>query len=103
MLVAVEGEEVVGMIGWAVEGDVAEIEALNDRPDRWGTPAVGSLLEATRAMVDDGTSLRLWTLRDNGRARALYESHWFGLLRDVRTITYLGDVVSQVRYESLGR
>jgi ribosomal protein S18 acetylase RimI-like enzyme len=95
--------------GWAAAGPPrdedrtapghGEIYACYVRPDWWGR-GVGRLLMdyALRQLADDGrTSITLWVLEDNYRARRFYES--CGMKPDgERKLLDFGQPVPEIRY-----
>lgn len=83
---------------------VGEIRALYADPTAWGSGAGAALLiDAVDRLHEIGfRELRLWTLRENGRARSFYER--FGWKPDgtTQTIEQAGGAYVEVRYRLVG-
>lgn len=80
--------------GW---GEILSCYVL---PEHWGKGVGGALLrEAVRLLRADGfTSLYLWVLRDNARARTFYEKHGFSATGEEAPVEIDGVAYSELRY-----
>lgn len=107
-LVAVDDAEVVG---WAALGPyratgtepdagAGELYALYVQPRLIGTGIGRALIDAVHARAADRnfTSVRLWVLADNARARRFYEMAGYTTDGAVRTDEYGGVSLRDVRY-----
>jgi GNAT superfamily N-acetyltransferase len=83
---AFEGDRAVGVI--AVNGCV--LQTLYVVPDRWGRGVGGALHDlALDRLRDAGVEeARLWTLRENGRARSFYERRGWSLTGRARPVPF---------------
>ena len=99
------------IVGWAAAGPArdedktgpehGEIYACYVRPDWWGRGVGGLLMtHAIGQLADEGrTSVTLWVLEDNERARRFYES--CGLRPDgARKLLDFGQLVPEIRYRA---
>ena len=90
--------------GWAaLRSDstaTVELDSFYIRPTHWGTGVADALLQrVTQIATGNGfTTIELWTLADNARARRVYERNGYSLNAETRTLSYLGEEVQQVRY-----
>jgi len=84
----------------SVDGGLGELYALNVDPPFWGRGVGRSLLvTATDALRDLGhADAILWVVRDNERARALYESEGWTHDGGLVTEETFGVTVTEVRY-----
>src|SRR5437588_8141317 len=75
ILVAEDGDSIVGIATCRRDGATCELRALYVVPDAWGTGVARRLTEAALdAMRDRGAvEARLWVVEANGRARRFYE------------------------------
>lgn len=97
--VAVLDEQVIGYAGVGPERDVSappntgELYALFVHPDHWGTGAGRALTDAACADLREAgcTTVRLWVLEANIRARRFYTRYGFAETPD-RTQSSLGDL-----------
>jgi GNAT superfamily N-acetyltransferase len=80
--------------------EVGELWAINLEPDAWGRGLGTALLRgAERELTARGqTSAVLWTVRGNVRARRFYEREGWALDGGVKTSTFGGTQVPEVRY-----
>jgi ribosomal protein S18 acetylase RimI-like enzyme len=103
--VAVDGAGKV--VGWACvgpyRGEVApgELYALYVRPSLIGSGIGRALMDTahTHARTHGFTSIRLWVLRDNTRARRFYERAGYTPDGTAQTEPYDGVPIPEVRYE----
>jgi GNAT superfamily N-acetyltransferase len=81
-----------------------ELWMINVRPDAWSCGVGTALLtSAVDRLVERGsTSLVLWVLRDNERARRFYEANGWVADGVTKTDEIGGDVVDEVRYRYRG-
>ena len=81
------------------ERRVAELYALYVRPAWWSTGTGRTLMDRVlaRSAAAGYSSLTLWVLRDNRRARRFYERAWFAPDGATNVLTGLGDVL-ELRY-----
>lgn len=81
LLIAKDGERVVGFVGLGDRGDeapgVGEIFALYVLPDYYGTGVARKLMEAALARLRRYGEICLWVLKANGRAIRFYEKCGF--------------------------
>ncbi len=81
ILVAKDGDRVVGFVGYGKSGDdlpdTGEIFALYVLSEYHGTGLGQRLLEAGLEQLSDYHRICLWALRDNARAIRFYEKHGF--------------------------
>ena len=80
ILVAKDGERVVGFAGYGTRDDAAEfgeVFALYVLPDYWGTGVAQALMDVTLYALNAYNTIRLWVLRDNPRAIRFYEKCGF--------------------------
>ncbi|TCC18069.1 GNAT family N-acetyltransferase [Kribbella speibonae] len=97
--VAVADEQVIGYAGVGPERDVSarpntgELYALFVHPDHWGNGAGRALTDAACADLREAgcTTVRLWVLEANIRARRFYTRYGFTETPD-RTHSSLGDL-----------
>jgi len=93
LLVATEGEQVVGFVGFdrsrdaGTKSTVGEIWALYVHPDHWRKGAGLALWDGAReGLKDEGcTQVTLWVLLRNERALAFYE-HAAGFKREMPSL-----------------
>ncbi len=120
MIVAIADGEDAGIVGYASfgpetdvlsapwphplstdgeDGRVAELYALYVRPAWWSTGTGRALMERVLARSAGAgySSITLWVLRDNRRARRFYERAGFAPDGATNVLTRLGDVV-ELRY-----
>ena len=105
VLVAEVDGVVVGFAAFGAERSdddtpTGELYAMNVDPASWGRGAGRALLRAaTAALSGLGYSdAVLWVVRENERARSLYESEGWGADGGVVTEEVLGATVTDVRY-----
>ncbi len=81
------------------ERRVAELYALYVHPAWWSTGTGRALMDRVlaRSAADGYSSITLWALRDNRRARRFYERAGFAPDGATNVLTRLGDVL-EVRY-----
>jgi ribosomal protein S18 acetylase RimI-like enzyme len=81
------------------EGRVAELYALYVHPAWWSTGTGRALMDRVlaRSAAAGYSSITLWVLRDNRRARRFYERAGFAPDGATNVLTRLGDVL-EVRY-----
>jgi len=81
------------------EGRVAELYALYVHPAWWSTGTGRALMDRVlaRSAAAGYSSITLWVLRDNQRARRFYERAGFAPDGATNVLTRLGDVL-EVRY-----
>ena len=81
------------------QGQVAELYALYVHPDWWSTGAGRALMDGVldAASAARYSSVRLWVLRDNSRARRFYERAGFAPDGASHTLQGLGGV-TEIRY-----
>lgn len=81
LLVAKDGERVVGFVGYGDRGeeapDVGEIFALYVLSEYYGTGAAQRLMEAALTRLRGYPEICLWVLKENGRAIHFYEKCGF--------------------------
>lgn len=81
LLVAKEGECVVGFVGYGSRGeeapDTGEIFALYVLPEYWGTGVSQALMEAGLERLKTYPKVALWVLKENARAIRFYEKCGF--------------------------
>ena len=81
ILVAKEGDRVVGFVGYGDRGpeapDVGEVFALYVLPAYHGTGVGQQLLDAALNRLSDYPRICLWVLRGNARAIRFYEKNGF--------------------------
>jgi ribosomal protein S18 acetylase RimI-like enzyme len=120
MIVAVPDGEDAGIVGYAAYGPetdvlsapwphplstdgeerrVAELYALYVHPAWWSTGTGRALMDRVlaRSAAAGYSSITLWVLRDNRRARRFYERAGFARDGPTNVLTGLGDVL-EVRY-----
>jgi GNAT superfamily N-acetyltransferase len=120
MIVAIADGEDAGIVGYASfgpetdvlstpwphplsadgdDGRVAELYALYVRPAWWSTGTGRALMERVLARSAGAgySSVTLWVLRDNRRARRFYERAGFTPDGATNVLTRLGDVI-ELRY-----
>ena len=120
MIVAVADREDAGIVGYASfgpqtdvlsapwphplstdgeDGRVAELYALYVRPASWSTGTGHALMDRVlaRSVAAGYSSITLWVLRDNRRARRFYERAGFAPDGASNVLTGLGDV-RELRY-----
>jgi len=85
ILIAEDGDSIVGIATCRRDGVTCELRALYVVPDSWGTGVARRLMEsALDAMRDRGAvDAVLWVVEANGRARRFYERE--GWTRDGQT------------------
>ncbi len=98
-----DGGTIIGlvMIGvWPGTDDVGRLSRLYVDPQHWGRGLGTRLHDAAVAALRPMRypTARLWTLRDNVHARALYE-HWGWKLTDEINVVYDEGGVVDVQYE----
>jgi GNAT superfamily N-acetyltransferase len=78
----------------------AELQVLNVDPDAWGGGVGGALLSAAEAALaaDGFTAAVLWVLRDNPRARSVYERRGWTYDNAEQDLDFNGTAVREVRY-----
>ena len=81
------------------EGQVAELYALYVHPDWWSTGTGRALMDRCLAWVTAAgyTSITLWVLQDNARARRFYQRAGFGADGARHVLDDLGGV-TEIRY-----
>ncbi len=57
-------------------------------PEEWGTGVAGELHDAALAAMPDCPEVRLWTLRENHRARRFYERRGWRLNGETRVVPF---------------
>lgn len=81
LLVAKDGQRVVGFVGYGDRGDeapgIGEIFALYVLSEYYGTGVARALMEAGLAQLRDYPEVCLWVLKENGRAIRFYEKCGF--------------------------
>ena len=80
ILVAKDGERVVGFVGYGTRDDApdfGEVFALYVLPAYWGTGVAQALMDAALHELGAYQAIRLWVLRDNPRAIRFYEKCGF--------------------------
>jgi ribosomal protein S18 acetylase RimI-like enzyme len=81
ILIAKDGERVVGFVGYGDRGeeapDVGEIFALYVLSEYYGTGVGQKLMEAGLEQLKGYPAVCLWVLKDNGRAIRFYEKCGF--------------------------
>ena len=81
LLVAKEGEQVVGFVGYGGRGetepDTGEIFALYVLPEDWGTGVAQKLMEAALSELSAYPKIALWMVKGNARANRFYEKCGF--------------------------
>jgi GNAT superfamily N-acetyltransferase len=97
MLVAEDGDSIVGVATCRGDGESCELRALYVVPDAWGTGVAQRLMEsALDAMRKRGAvEAVLWVVEANGRARRFYEREGWTLDGEKRA-SQLGP--QEVRY-----
>jgi len=97
ILVAEEGDSIVGVATCRRDGESCELRALYVVPDSWGTGVAQRLLESVLdAMRDRGAGEAvLWVVEANGRARRFYEREGW-MLDGEKRVSPLGP--QEVRY-----
>ncbi len=105
--VAVDGEDVVGMVSISPSRDedlpgLGEVRALYVAPDRWRSGAGSALLAtAERLLADTGyTEALLWVLEDNARGRGFYEAAGWDPDGQTKTVAIGGRELVEVRYRN---
>ncbi|MBQ2062760.1 MAG: GNAT family N-acetyltransferase [Oscillospiraceae bacterium] len=81
LMVAKDGERVVGFVGYGDRGEeapgVGEVFALYVLSEYYGTGVGQRLMEAALKRLRDYPEVCLWVLKENGRARRFYEKCGF--------------------------
>ena len=76
ILVALDGERVVGFIGYGIgrdTPDTGEIFALYVLPEYWGKGVSQKLMDAGLSALNAYPNIALWVLKENARAIRFYE------------------------------
>lgn len=81
LLVAKEGERVIGFVGYGGRGeaepDTGEVFALYVLPEYWGTGVAQKLMEAALSELSAYPKIALWMVKGNARANRFYEKCGF--------------------------
>lgn len=81
ILVAKDGERVIGFLGYGERGeeapDTGEIFALYVLPEYWGTGVAQRLMDAGAESLKTYPKIALWVLKENARAIRFYEKCGF--------------------------
>ena len=81
LLVAKDGERVVGFVGYGGRGvdapDTGEVFALYVLPEYWGTGVAQELMRAARKELAGYPKIALWMVKGNARANRFYEKCGF--------------------------
>ena len=80
LLVAKDGERVIGFTGYGVRDDapgIGEVFALYVLSEYYGTGVGRQLMDAALEQLKEYPQIRLWVLKDNGRAIRFYRKCGF--------------------------
>ena len=97
---SLEGFCAIGRAEPSDEVGLGEVHSLNVHPRAWGTGVGDALLEAAEAWFHQQgfRDAILWVVRDNLRARRLYERHGWANDGRSQVATVLGVTVPEVSY-----
>ena len=96
ILIAKDGERVLGFLGFGDEGaDTGVIFALYVLPEYWGTGVGQKLMEAGLTKLSAYPKIALWVLKGNARAIRFYEKNGFRADGEEKDLAALG--ASEIR------
>ena len=96
ILIAKDGERVLGFLGFGDEGaDTGVIFALYVLPEYWGTGVGQKLMEAGLTKLSAYPKIALWVLKGNARAIRFYEKNGFRADGEEKALPVLG--ASEIR------